>query len=79
MLLTTFPVKRCFQVGLEKHAPNAVFVHCHTHLLQLAYIQAANSMTGMHVYTTVTLRKYLHCSPKRAESLKEIQHVLNLP
>ena len=57
----------------------AVFVHCH--LLQLAYMQAANSTTGIkHVYTTLTtLWKCFHCSPKRAGSLKEIQHVLNLP
>ena len=27
----------------------------------------------------ITLWKYLHYSPKREESLKEIQHVLNLP
>ena len=34
----------------------------------------------MHVYTTlITLWKYFHYSPKRAESLKEIQHVLNVP
>ena len=38
-------------------------------------------MTGIkHVYTTLTtLWKYLHYSPKRAESLKDIQQVLNLP
>ena len=43
-------------------------------------MQAANSTTGIkHVYTTLTaLWKYFHYSPKRAESLKEIQHVLNL-
>ena len=58
------------QARLKKHAPHAVFVHCH--LLQFC-VQAANSTTGMHVYTTLTtLWKYFHCSPKRAESLKEI-------
>ena len=32
------------------------------------------------MYTMLTtLCKYFHYSPKRAESLKEIQHVLNLP
>ena len=35
------------QARLKKHAPHAVFVHCHCHLLQLAYVQAANSMTGI--------------------------------
>ena len=44
-------------------------------------MQAANSTTGIkHVYTTLTtLWQYFHYSPKRAESLKEILHVLNLP
>ena len=42
-------------------------------------MQAANSITVKHVYTMLTtLWKYFHYSPKRAESLKEIQHVLNL-
>ena len=32
------------------------------------------------VYTTLTtLWKYFHYTPRRVESLKEIQHVLNLP
>ena len=67
------------QARLMKHAPYAVLVHCH--LLQLACLQAANSTTEIkHVYTTVTtLWNYFHFSPKRAKSLKEIQHVLNLP
>ena len=57
-----------------------MFVHCHCHL-QLACVQAANSTTGIkHVYTTLTtLWKYFQCPPKRAESLKEIQHVLDVP
>ena len=64
------------QARLKKHAPHAVFVHCH--MLQLACVQAANSTKGIkHVSTTLTtLWKYFHYSPKRAESLKEIQHVL---
>ena len=43
--------------------------------------KTANSTTGItHVYTTLTtLWKYFHYSPKRGESLKEIQNVLNLP
>ena len=44
-------------------------------------MQAAYSTTGIkHVYTTLTtLWKYFHYFPKRAESLKVVQHVLNLP
>ena len=69
------------QARLKKHAQHAVFVLCHCHLLQLACMQAAYSTTGIkHVYTTLTtLWKYFHYFPKRAESLKAIQHVLNLP
>ena len=67
------------QARLKNHVALAVFVHCH--LRQLACLQAANSKTGSkHVYTTLTtLWRYLHYSPKRAESLKKIQHILNLP
>ena len=79
MVLPPFLVKRLVgvQARLKKHAPHAVSVHCH--LLQ--FMKAANSTTGIkHVYTILTTHwKYFHYSPKRAESLKEIQHVLNLP
>ena len=81
MVLPPFLVKRLVdvQARLKKHAPHAVFAHCH--LLQLACVQSAISTTGIkHVYTTLTtLWKYFHYSPKRTEYLKEIQHVLNLP
>ena len=71
--------KTVVQARLKKHAPHAVLVHCH--LLQLVCMQAANSMTGIkpvHIMLT-TLWKYFHYSPKRVESFKLIQHVLNLP
>ena len=44
-------------------------------------MQAANATPGIkHVYTTLMmLWKFFHYSPKRAESLKEIQKVLDLP
>ena len=57
---------------------HTLFVHCYCHKLQLACVQAANATTGIeHVY--VTLWKFFHYSPKRAESLKEVQKVLHLP
>ena len=58
-----------------------MFVHCHCHRLQLACVQAANHTTGIkHVYTTLTtLWKFYHYSPKRAECLKEVKRVLDLP
>ena len=69
------------QAWLKKHAPHAIFVHCHCHLLQLVCVQPANNTDGIkHVFTTLTtLSKYFHYSPKRAESLKAIQSVLDLP
>ena len=44
-------------------------------------MQAVNATPGIkHVYTTLmTLWKFFHYSPKRAESLKEIQKELDLP
>ena len=62
-------------------SPHALFVHCCCHVLQLASVQVANATPGIkHVYTTLmTLWKFFHYSPKHAESLKEIQKVLDLP
>ena len=69
------------QARIKKHTPRALFVHCHCHLLQLAYVQSANKTPGIaHVYRTMTtLWKHFHNSPKRAECLKEVQSVLELP
>ena len=66
---------------LKKNSPHALFVHCHCHLLQLAYVQAANATSGIkHVYVTLTtLWKFFHYSPERAECLKVVQRVLDLP
>ncbi len=69
------------QRRLKELSPHALFVHCHCHVLQLASVQAAIAIPGIkHVYTTLmTLWKFFHYSPERAESLKEIQKVLDLP
>ena len=66
---------------LKKNSPHAVFAHCHCHLLQLACVQTTNAITGIkHVYITLTtLWSFFHYSPKRAECLKEVQRVLDLP
>ena len=63
---TTFSGKKTgVQTRLKKHAPHAIFVHCHCHMLQLACVQAANSTPGIkHVYIALTtLWKYFHYSP----------------
>ena len=69
------------QRSLKELSPHALFVHCRCHVLQLASVQAANATPGIkHVYNTqMTLWKFFHYSPKRAESLKEVQKVLHLP
>ena len=66
------------QARIKKHTPHALFVHCHCHLLQLACVQSAKKLT--HIYRTLTtLWKHIHNSCKRAECLKEVQSVLELP
>ena len=69
------------QTRLREQSPHAIFVHCHCHQLQLDCVQAANATAGIkHVYVTLTtLWKFFHFSPKRAQSLKEVQKVLDLP
>ena len=69
------------QAKIKKVAPHAFFVHCHCHMLQLACVQAANATLRIkHVYVTlIALWKFFHYSPKRAESLKAVQNVLDLP
>ena len=69
------------QTRLKEQSPHAIFVHCRCHQLQLACVQAANATAGIkHVYVTLTtLWKFFHFSPKRAQSLKEVQKVLDLP
>ena len=76
---STFSGKKSgVQTRIKAIVPHALFVHCHCHLLQLDCVQAANSTPGIkHVYTS--LWKFFHCSPKRTESLKEVQHVLDMP
>ena len=67
---------------LKELSPHALFVHCCCHALQLASVQTASATPGIkHLYTTLmTLWKFFHYpAPKRAETLKEIQKVLDLP
>ena len=78
---TTFSGDKTGVQRLKGRSPHALFVHCRCHVLQLASVQAANATPGiMHVYTTLMmLWKSFHHSLKRAESLKVIQKVLDLP
>ena len=55
------------------------FVYCYCHKLQQTCVQAENVTSGIeHVYVILTtLWKFFHCFSKCAESLKEVQKVLN--
>ena len=57
------------QGRLKELLPHALFVYCRCHVLQLASMQAANATPGINqVYTTLmTLWKFFHYSPKRAD------------
>ena len=49
--VSTFTGKRTgVQNRIKKLASHALFVHCHCLLLQLAYVQAANSTAGIKQY-----------------------------
>ena len=63
------------QRRLKELLPHELFV------FQLVSVQAANTTPDIkHVYTTmIMLWKFIHYSPKRSESLKEIQKIRDLP
>ena len=78
----TFSGKKSgIQARMKKHSPHALFVHCHCHQLQLACVQAANGTAGIeHVYVTLTtLWTLFYYSPKCAQSMKEVQKVIDFP
>ena len=79
---STFSGKKAgVETRIKKTAPHALFVHCHCHLLQLACVQATNSSNGIkHLYVMLTvLWKFFQYSPNKAESLKMVQQLLDLP
>ena len=69
------------QARLRKLAAHALFIHCRNHRLQLACVQAANQVRIIKwVYSNLTtLWKLFYYSPQKAEHMKDIQAVLNLP
>ena len=69
------------QARLRTLSPFAIFIHCRNHILQLACVQAANQVSLVkRVYSNLTtVWKLFYYSPKKAENLKEIQSVLNMP
>ena len=68
------------QTRIKKHTPHALFEHCHCHLLSClcAGCQQNSWYCSCLHYFDYTLEAF-HNSPKRAECLKEVQSVLELP
>ena len=62
-------------------AAHSFYIHCACHRLQLASMQAANSVPEIKkMFGTVgNIWKLFFYSPKKAESLKAVQSVLKLP
>lgn len=69
------------QQRIRSLAAHALYIHCSCHKLQLASIQAAESIQVIkNMFGTMTnLWKMFHYSPKKAEALKVVQSVLQLP
>ncbi len=73
------------QTGVQRrmrvHAAHALYIHCSCHKLQLASIQAAESVvTIKRMFGTMTsLWKMFYYSPKKAQALRNIQSILSLP
>ena len=66
---------------IRTRAAHALYVHCSCHRLQLASVQAAASNPEIKkVFGMMTnLWKLFYYSPRKAEALKEVSSVLNLP
>ena len=62
-------------------AAHSFYIHCACHRLQLASMQAANSVPEIKKMfgTLGNIWKLFFYSPKKAESLKAVQSVLKLP
>ena len=69
------------QRRIRTHAALALYIHCSCHQLQIASIQAANSVLSIKRMfgTMVSLWSSFYYSPPKAESLKHVQAVLSLP
>ena len=66
---------------MQTRAAHSKYIHCACHRLQLASMQAANSVPEVNKMfgTMGNIWKLFFYSPKKAESLKEVQSVLKLP
>ena len=69
------------QKRMRTLAAHSFYIHCACHRLQLANMQAANSVPEIKKMfgTMGNIWKLFFYSPKKAESLKAVQSVLKLP
>ena len=71
--------------GVQKRictlAAHALYIHCSCHSLQLASIQTAKSVKEIKMMfgAMTNLWKLFYYSPKKVETLANVQTVLNLP
>ena len=70
-----------FKKGMRPLAAHSFYIYCASHSLQLASMQAANSVPEIRKMfgTMGNIWKFFFYSPKKAESLKAVQSVLKLP
>ena len=70
-----------FKKRMRTRAAHSIYIHCACHRLQLASMQAAISVPEVKKMfgTMGNIWKLCFYSPKKAESLKEVQSVLKLP
>jgi hypothetical protein len=68
-------------VRLREHSPALVGVHCAAHRCALASSQAAKQIPELADYsrTVTSIFRYFSNSALRANKLREIQHLMNLP
>ena len=68
------------QRRIRVHAAHALYVHCSCHRLQLASVQAAESVATVKKMfgTMASLWKLFYYSQKKAEALKDVQSVLSI-
>ena len=69
------------QERMQTRAAPSMYIHCACHRLQLTSVQASNSVPEVNKMfgTMGNVWKLFLYSPKKAESLKEVQSVLMLP
>ena len=69
------------QAQLKEHLPNSHYVHCRSHLLNLAAANVASGFKPLKALFSAfnSLWNFFHNSPKRQNKLAEVQSILNDP